>query len=139
MHRLPHMSEPGGHRLVRDRVRTAPASVHSSGRIRFSKIAVLRPLQALCPSSRSATSESENHQQTTITVWPRQPPWGDAGGRRLRRSSMRTMIETARLMCIAVAGAMAAQVSAQTWTAPVVLSTGGQGWEAAAAIDGEIG
>jgi hypothetical protein len=32
---------------------------------------------------------------------------------------------------------MAAQISAQTWTAPVVLSTGGQGWEAAAAIDGD--
>ncbi|HEY6446223.1 MAG TPA: hypothetical protein VIY53_07185 [Acidobacteriaceae bacterium] len=50
---------------------------------------------------------------------------------------MKTMIETARWMCIAVGVAMAAQVSAQTWTAPVVLSTGGQGWEAGAAIDGD--
>lgn len=45
----------------------------------------------------------------------------------------------ARLVCIAVtAGILIAPVSAQTgaWTPPVVLSTGGQGWEAAAAIDG---
>lgn len=42
----------------------------------------------------------------------------------------------ARLVCIAVT--FLAPVSAQTgaWTPPVVLSTGGQGWEAAAAIDG---
>ena len=42
----------------------------------------------------------------------------------------------ARLACIAVA--LTAPLSAQTgaWTPPVVLSTGGQGWEAAAAIDG---
>src|SRR5215472_4607535 len=45
----------------------------------------------------------------------------------------------ARLVCIAVAAVtliapMFAQAGA--WTSPVVLSTGGQGWEAAAAIDG---
>ena len=42
----------------------------------------------------------------------------------------------ARLACIAVT--FLASTSAQTgaWTPPVVLSTGGQGWEAAAAIDG---
>jgi hypothetical protein len=41
-----------------------------------------------------------------------------------------------RLVCIAVA--FIAPLSAQTgtWTSPAVLSTGGQGWEAAAAIDG---
>jgi len=49
---------------------------------------------------------------------------------------MKTMIETARLICFAVTAAMASPMFAQTWTAPVVLSTGGQGWEAAAAIDG---
>ena len=45
----------------------------------------------------------------------------------------------AQLVCIAVTALMLiAPMSAQTgaWTAPVVLSTGGQGWEAAAAIDG---
>src|ERR1700737_3222537 len=42
----------------------------------------------------------------------------------------------ARLVCIAFT--FLAPVSAQTgaWTSPVVLSTGGQGWEAAAALDG---
>src|SRR5260370_13104384 len=42
----------------------------------------------------------------------------------------------ARLVCIALT--FLARVSAQTasWTPPVVHSTGGQGWEAAAAIDG---
>ncbi len=49
---------------------------------------------------------------------------------------MKTMIETARLICFAVTTAMTSPMFAQTWTAPVVLSTGGQGWEAAAAIDG---
>ena len=41
-----------------------------------------------------------------------------------------------RLVCLAVT--LIAPLSAQTgtWTAPVVLSTGGQGWEAAAAMDG---
>ena len=41
-----------------------------------------------------------------------------------------------RLVCLAVT--LIAPLSAQTgtWTSPVVLSTGGQGWEAAAAIDG---
>ena len=41
-----------------------------------------------------------------------------------------------QVACISVA--LLASASAQTgaWTAPVVLSTGGQGWEAAAAIDG---
>jgi hypothetical protein len=45
----------------------------------------------------------------------------------------------ARLIYIAVMVALVAPISAQTdtWTAPVVLSTGGQGWEATAAIDGE--
>jgi hypothetical protein len=45
----------------------------------------------------------------------------------------------ARLICIAVTVASAAPIIAQTgsWTSPVVLSTGGQGWEAAAAIDGD--
>ena len=46
----------------------------------------------------------------------------------------------ARLVCILVCTAVTliAPMSAQTgaWTSPVVLSTGGQGWEAAAAIDG---
>ena len=46
----------------------------------------------------------------------------------------------ARLVCILVciAVTLIAPMSAQTgaWTPPVVLSTGGQGWEAAAAIDG---
>jgi hypothetical protein len=50
---------------------------------------------------------------------------------------MKMMIETWRCICIAATIALAAQISAQTWTAPVVLSTGGQGWEAAAAIDGD--
>lgn len=50
---------------------------------------------------------------------------------------MKSMVKTTRWICIAVTAAMAAQISAQTWTAPVVLSTGGQGWEAAAAIDGD--
>jgi hypothetical protein len=45
----------------------------------------------------------------------------------------------ARLGCIAVTVALIAPISAQTgtWTPPVVLSTGGQGWEATAAVDGE--
>ncbi len=44
----------------------------------------------------------------------------------------------ARLACIAVTVVLIAPISAQTgaWTPPVVLSTGGQGWEAAVAIDG---
>ena len=50
---------------------------------------------------------------------------------------MKSMIATSRWICIAVTVVMAARMSAQTWTAPVVLSTGGQGWEAAAAIDGD--
>jgi hypothetical protein len=50
---------------------------------------------------------------------------------------MKSMIETSRRICIAVTVVMAARISAQSWTAPVVLSTGGQGWEAAAAIDGD--
>ena len=42
----------------------------------------------------------------------------------------------ARLVCVAVA--LIVPLSAQTgaWTPAAVLSTGGQGWEAAAAIDG---
>ena len=46
---------------------------------------------------------------------------------------------TARLVCIAVSAVtLIAPMFAQagTWSSPVVLSTGGQGWEAAAAIDG---
>jgi hypothetical protein len=50
---------------------------------------------------------------------------------------MKIIIETTRWICVAATVAVAAQISAQTWTAPVVLSTGGQGWEAAAAIDGD--
>ena len=44
--------------------------------------------------------------------------------------------EKVRLVCVAVA--LIAPLSAQTgtWTSPVVLSAGGQGWEAAAAMDG---
>jgi hypothetical protein len=42
----------------------------------------------------------------------------------------------ARLVCIAVTFAAVASAQAGTWAPPVVLSTGGQGWEAAAAIDG---
>jgi hypothetical protein len=44
----------------------------------------------------------------------------------------------ARLTYIAVTVALTAPISAQAgaWTSPVVLSTGGQGWEATAAIDG---
>ena len=49
---------------------------------------------------------------------------------------MKTIIETARWICFAVIVAISAQISAQSWTAPIVLSTGGQGWESAAAIDG---
>lgn len=50
---------------------------------------------------------------------------------------MKSMIMAARWICIAVIVLMTMWVSAQTWTAPVVLSNGGQGWEAAAAIDGD--
>lgn len=50
---------------------------------------------------------------------------------------MKNMIETARWICIAIVISMATGIPAQTWTAPQVLSTGGQGWEAAAAIDGD--
>ena len=52
---------------------------------------------------------------------------------------MNSMRATVRLICIAVTAGVAVPVSAQTgvWTPPVVLSTGGQGWEAAAAIDGD--
>src|ERR1022692_2261814 len=42
----------------------------------------------------------------------------------------------ARLVCIAVTFAAVASAQAGAWAPPVVLSTGGQGWEAAAAIDG---
>lgn len=51
---------------------------------------------------------------------------------------MNSLSATVRWAWIAISLAMAAQLSAQTgtWTAPVALSTGGQGWEAAAAIDG---
>ena len=52
---------------------------------------------------------------------------------------MNSIRATVRLICIAVPVGVVAPVSAQTgaWTPPVVLSTGGQGWEAAAAIDGD--
>ena len=42
----------------------------------------------------------------------------------------------ARLVCIAVTFAAVASAQTGAWAPPVVLSTGGQGWEAAAAIDG---
>ena len=42
---------------------------------------------------------------------------------------------TARLFCIAVTCLAAAQAQPSGWTRPVALSTGGQGWEAAAAMD----
>src|SRR5580692_2089336 len=42
----------------------------------------------------------------------------------------------ARLVCITVAFLTPAFAQAGAWTAPVALSTGGQGFEAAAAIDG---
>ena len=41
-----------------------------------------------------------------------------------------------RLIYLAVTVVAAASAQPGTWTAPVVLSAGGQGWEAAAAIDG---
>lgn len=52
---------------------------------------------------------------------------------------MNSMRVTVRLICIAATVAVVAPVSAQTgaWTPPVVLSNGGQGWESAAAIDGD--
>ncbi len=56
---------------------------------------------------------------------------------------MKSMRVIVRLICIAVTvvviAALVPSVSAQTgsWTQPVVLSNGGQGWEAAAAIDGD--
>ncbi len=52
---------------------------------------------------------------------------------------MKRISAKARLVCIAVtAVTLIAPVFAQTgaWTPPTVLSTGGQGWEAAAGIDG---
>ena len=51
---------------------------------------------------------------------------------------MNSMRATVRLICIAVTVGVVVPVSAQTgaWTPPVVLSSGGQGWEAAVAIDG---
>jgi hypothetical protein len=54
------------------------------------------------------------------------------------RLKMNRISAIGRLICIAVTVALIAQISAQagTWTSPVVLSTGGQGWEATAAIDG---
>jgi hypothetical protein len=52
---------------------------------------------------------------------------------------MKRISAIARLVCIAVTVASAASIIAQTgaWTSPVVLSSGGQGWEAAAAIDAD--
>ncbi len=41
-----------------------------------------------------------------------------------------------RLLCLTVTLAVPLSAQTGTWTSPVVLSTGGQGWEAAAAIDG---
>jgi hypothetical protein len=51
---------------------------------------------------------------------------------------MNSMCRTARWICIAFTVGVVAPACAQTgaWTPPVVLSRGGQGWEAAAAIDG---
>src|SRR3984957_6425478 len=42
----------------------------------------------------------------------------------------------ARLVCFALTFLAPAFAQTGAWTPPVVLSTGGQGWEAAAAIDG---
>jgi hypothetical protein len=42
----------------------------------------------------------------------------------------------ARIICIAVTFLAAASAQTGAWTSPIVLSTGGQGWQAAAAIDG---
>ena len=55
------------------------------------------------------------------------------------RLKMNRISAIARLGYIAVTVVLIAPISAQTgtWTPPVVLSTGGQGWEATAAIDGE--
>jgi hypothetical protein len=50
---------------------------------------------------------------------------------------MKNRNEITRWICIAVTVAVAAPLFAQTWTSPVALSTGGQGWEAAAAIDAD--
>jgi hypothetical protein len=53
--------------------------------------------------------------------------------------NMNIISAMARLGSIAVTVTLMAPISAQpgAWTPPVVLSTGGQGWEATAAIDGE--
>jgi hypothetical protein len=51
---------------------------------------------------------------------------------------MKEISATARLIWVAITVAVVAPMSAQTgaWTPSVVISTGGQGWEATAAIDG---
>jgi hypothetical protein len=49
---------------------------------------------------------------------------------------MTRMNTKARLACIAVAFLAPAAAQTGAWTPPVALSTGGQGWEAAAAMDG---
>ncbi|HXM40746.1 MAG TPA: hypothetical protein VN924_05810 [Bryobacteraceae bacterium] len=46
------------------------------------------------------------------------------------------MPRKARLVCLAVAFLTPAAAQTGVWTSPVALSTGGQGWEAAAAVDG---
>lgn len=52
---------------------------------------------------------------------------------------MNSMRAAVRFVCVALAVGVVAPVFGQTgtWTKPVVLSAGGQGWEAAAAIDGD--
>ena len=43
---------------------------------------------------------------------------------------------TTRLICLTVTFLTSALSQTGAWTSPIVLSTGGQGWQAAAAIDG---
>lgn len=49
---------------------------------------------------------------------------------------MISIITKARFVCIAVTFLVPAAAQTGAWSPPAVLSTGGQGWEAAAAIDG---
>lgn len=49
---------------------------------------------------------------------------------------MRLISAKARIFCVTVAFLIPASAQTGTWTLPVALSTGGQGWEAAAAIAG---
>src|ERR1035441_9605039 len=54
----------------------------------------------------------------------------------LEGSTMIRINTKASLVCIAVTFLAPASAQTGAWTPPVALSTGGQGWEAAAAIDG---